>query len=75
MEPTLLKKIDLGPDDWTEFCERSTDNYCQTLDNLFGCCNNPQMIQDLKIKLISSIENAAKYRLKELNDESKALST
>ena len=69
MAPTLSRKIDLGPDDWHLFCEISTDNYCQALDNLFQCCDNPQMIQDLKIRLIYSVENAAKYRLGALNNE------
>lgn len=71
----LSRKIDIGPDDWSIFCEISTENYCQALDNLFQCCNTQHMIQDLKLKLIESIENAAKYRLQELNNESQTLPT
>ena len=74
MEPTLSKKIDIGPSNWDAFTGLSTDNYLQALDNLFECCVYPQQIQNLKILLIEKIDIKAKYRLKELNNESTTLS-
>ena len=74
MEPTLSKKIDIGPDDWSAFTEISTDNYLQTLSNLFSCCSDPEQTLNLAQLLTHKIDIAAKYRLKELNNESTTLS-
>lgn len=66
----LSKKIDIGPDNWNHYIRLSTNNYAQTLHNLFDACEDPKQIKEVRLMLINDIEGIARTRLKEIINES-----